>query len=338
MDKFDIQKLRDLPIEGVAERLGLRVQRHKALCPFHQDSHPSLTFNVSKNTFKCYVCNAYGGTIDLAMKLLPSTRRMGEGLFTEACHWLANEHNVILTEWQPANKSSPPSYQPSLDLEWLECMVARPHLSPQAQMFLFDERRIDPRVVRWLGISSIEKPAPCWRYGKPYYDAPSLLIPYRDIDGRLLSVQSRYLGPPSVKEGVPRFRFPRGGKCGIYNLPILRMLKPGEPLYISEGVTDCMALLSAGHKAIAIPSATLLKPADIEIITRPIRDGWRGSFHMYPDADAPGEKLYQELVSMANQLQTCLIRHSLPIGCKDFGEYWKNLNNHQSVTVTRNQQ
>ncbi len=25
MDKFELQKLRDLPIEGVAERLGLRV-------------------------------------------------------------------------------------------------------------------------------------------------------------------------------------------------------------------------------------------------------------------------------------------------------------------------
>lgn len=34
MDKFELQKLRDLPIEGVAERLGLHVVRHKALCPY----------------------------------------------------------------------------------------------------------------------------------------------------------------------------------------------------------------------------------------------------------------------------------------------------------------
>ena len=42
MEKYEIQKLRDLPIEGVAEQLGMVVKRHKALCPFHDDHHASL--------------------------------------------------------------------------------------------------------------------------------------------------------------------------------------------------------------------------------------------------------------------------------------------------------
>ena len=33
MEKYEIQKLRDLPIEGVAKQLGMVVKRHKALCP-----------------------------------------------------------------------------------------------------------------------------------------------------------------------------------------------------------------------------------------------------------------------------------------------------------------
>ena len=44
MEKYEILKLRELPIEAVAERLGLRVRMHKALCPFHDDRHPSLSF------------------------------------------------------------------------------------------------------------------------------------------------------------------------------------------------------------------------------------------------------------------------------------------------------
>ena len=48
MDKFELQKLRDLPIEGVAERLGLSVSRHKCLCPFHDDHHASLSFKVQE--------------------------------------------------------------------------------------------------------------------------------------------------------------------------------------------------------------------------------------------------------------------------------------------------
>ena len=70
MDKFEIQKLRDLPIDGGAERLGLRVRMHKSLCPFHDDHHASLSFSTRRNTFCCFVCGAKGGTIDLAMRVL----------------------------------------------------------------------------------------------------------------------------------------------------------------------------------------------------------------------------------------------------------------------------
>lgn len=34
MEKYEIEKLRDLPIEEVASQLGLQVARHKSLCPF----------------------------------------------------------------------------------------------------------------------------------------------------------------------------------------------------------------------------------------------------------------------------------------------------------------
>ena len=36
IDQQTIDKLRNLPIERVAERLGMRVRKHKAICPFHQ--------------------------------------------------------------------------------------------------------------------------------------------------------------------------------------------------------------------------------------------------------------------------------------------------------------
>ena len=62
MEKFELQMLRDLPIEGVAERMGMEVSRHKCLCPFHDDHHASLSFNVRKNTYRCFVCGEHGGT------------------------------------------------------------------------------------------------------------------------------------------------------------------------------------------------------------------------------------------------------------------------------------
>lgn len=309
MDKFDTQKLRDLPIEGVAERLGLRVSKHKALCPFHQDSHPSLSFHVKSNTYKCFVCGAQGGTIDLAMKVLGKN-------FVDSCRWLADDNGIMLPERQPAQKQRN-TYK--LDVEYLQGLVAKPVLNAEAQDFLFYQRHYNPAVIRWLGISSISYPTPCWRYGRPYYDAPSLLFPYRDVDGNLLSVQSRYLG--SSKD-APRFRFPKGSKCHIFNLPILKLLKDGEPLFVSEGITDCIGLLSAGHKAIAIPSATLLNKDDMELLKR----HRAFNLHIYPDQDVAGERLYIELLHVATQIGACVTRHRLPEDCKDFSDFWRQQN------------
>ena len=88
MDKYELQKLRDLPIEGVAERLGLQVTRHKCLCPFHDDHHASLSFSVSRNTFQCFVCGESGDTISLVMTVL------NKG-FIEATQWLTDSPPLL---------------------------------------------------------------------------------------------------------------------------------------------------------------------------------------------------------------------------------------------------
>ena len=241
MEKYELQKLRDLPIEGVAERLGLRVSHHKALCPFHEDHHPSMSFSVRRNTYRCFVCGASGGPIDLVMKYLDKD-------FLDACRWLADENNIILTEYQPKEVESPKPF----DASRYERFFERPWLSDEARRFLFDERKLDERVVRWCRLTS-------W---KDRQGVPWLQTPYYDREGRLVGVQNRNL----VRGALPRFRFPSGSECGIYNLPVLNRLKPGDDLWITEGCSDCWAMLSAGHKAIAIPSATLLSKKDVELL------------------------------------------------------------------------
>lgn len=333
LDRLTLQRLRDLPIEQVAERVGLHVERHKSLCPFHDDHRPSLTFHARSNTFRCFSCGARGGPIDLVM------RRLGMS-FPEACRWLDGGVRIDplpLSRPRPREEAHKP-----FDAARYARFFEHPWLSDPARQFLFQERRLDPRVVAWCRLTS-------WtdRHGIHW-----LQTPYYDTNMRLVGLQNRNLdyrksapaeaqtenrttsgmvsqtddrtssrtASSSEPMAQPRFRFPQGSRCGLYNQPVLLRLRPGEPLWITEGCSDCWAMLSSGRKAVAIPSATTLHDAEVRLLLD-LHDRLATPFHMCPDADAPGERLFLQL----RDLLPDLVHHHLPPGCKDFSDYYLSI-------------
>ena len=303
MNKIDLDEIRATPIEEVAENLGIGIVRHMALCPFHNDKHPSLHFDLKKNRYKCFACGASGNVIDLVM-------RYNNIEFKEAINWIGNKEVNTAKDNAYETKES---WEEAVDIEYLEVLMKNVCINEDAARFLFDERRIDSRVVEWCGLTSVSSDTPCWRWGKAFYDAPSLLIPYRDVDGKLLTVQGRYLG----KEKKPRFKFPHGSQAGMYNKQVIATLKKGDELWITEGPSDCWAMMSAGRKAVAIPSATSLTAGDLRLLGDGLQKGV--SLHMAPDNDRPGMELFKTLKRHFPDLQG----HVLPDGVKDFGEMWK---------------
>ena len=303
MNKIDLDEIRATPIEEVAENLGIGIVRHMALCPFHNDKHPSLHFDLKKNRYKCFACGASGNVIDLVMRY----NNVG---FMEAINWIGNKEVNTAKDNAYEKKES---REEAVDIEYLEVLMKNVCINEDAARFLFDERRIDSSVVEWCGLTSISSDTPCWRWGKAFYDAPSLLIPYRDVDGKLLTVQGRYLG----KEKKPRFKFPHGSQAGMYNKQVIATLKKGDELWITEGPADCWAMMSAGRKAVAIPSATSLTAGDLRLLGDGLQKGV--SLHMAPDNDRPGMELFKTLKRHFPDLQG----HVLPDGVKDFGEMWK---------------
>ena len=226
MEKYEIQKLRDLPIERVAEQMGIKVERHKALCPFHDDHHASLSFNTRRNSCRCYVCMGNSvGTIDLVMKYLGKD-------FLSACRWLAEVNGVYLEDGRKregafsslsseassgggshsekdsggshSGKDSGGSHSgddsggshsgddsggshsgksSSFDASRYARFFEHPWLNEAARRFLFEERKIDWRVVNWCRLTSwTDKKGINW-----------LQIPYFDMDGRLIGIQNRNL-------------------------------------------------------------------------------------------------------------------------------------------------
>ena len=227
--------------------------------------------------------------------------------FFEACQWLADGTNIILEEWKPTYVQK--STEKTFDASKYDRFFEHPYLGREAVAFLFEERRISQKVVRWCRLTSyVDKQGTHW-----------LQIPYYSIEGKLIGIQSRNLdywkGSP-----LPRFRFPSGNTCHIYNLPILRTLREDDSLYLTEGASDAWSMMSSGRKAIAIPSATLLNLDDLKVFS--LLKSLHITLHMYPDQDEPGDKLFRSLSRLATDAGLCLVRHDLPLGCKDYSDLY----------------
>ena len=100
-DRTTYQKLQDLPILDVADKLQLKYSSkgswRKTLCFCHDDHTPSMGLNPSRNQWKCFSCGKGGSHIDLVME--------HEGLnFSDACEWLIREFNIPVPQ-QETRKS-----------------------------------------------------------------------------------------------------------------------------------------------------------------------------------------------------------------------------------------
>lgn len=328
-----VQKLRELDIMQVADALGMGLRGRRALCVHHDDHHPSLAFNVKTNTCHCFSCGFSADAIGLVMERLQLS-------FVEACKWLADYFGVYIGDVdglprRPASSTASQrrlssirelyrqqrvvhghlvATQPSVDVEYYQRLFAQMGLTDSGRRFLFEERMLSPRVADSCHIVSTDRRLCMGRVGRSSFEAPSLLIPYFDIEGRLVSVQSRYLGGGEAGKGVPRFKFAPGSHRMVYGLERLRGYALGEPLLLTEGPSDCWTALTLGFNAIAVPSATLFDRSVLPLLLG-------RNLHIFPDQDEAGLSLYFELKAVFPQL----VYHQLPRGCKDLSEFYLRL-------------
>lgn len=362
INKFDIQKLRELDILQVADLLGMGLRNKRALCIHHDDHHPSLAFNVKKNTCHCYSCGFSADTIGLVRE------RLNLG-FSEACRWLADHFDVYIADDRYGNSAQyteksadkklltasdrrmaslrahfaethvshgyvAPS---SVDVEFYQQMFRQMHLSESGRRFLFEERLLSSEALKVCQIVSTEQRVCMARVGRGVFDGPSLIFPYFDQEGRLVSVQSRYLGKPKSESSsdmdkvsfdevkpkeIPRFKFAPGSHRMIYGLDRLKDYPSDEPLLITEGPSDCWTALTLGIHAIAIPSATLFDHRFQGLLAG-------RNLHIFPDQDEAGLSLYFEL----KKALPSLVYHQLPEGCKDLSEYYLKLRRSEGMTL-----
>lgn len=133
--RYDVgDLLAKIPLEDVMQRLGIVTARRgattQALCPFHQDTRPSLNIypadGVTAAHYHCFACGAHGNAIDLVKKV--------EGLeFLPAVQWLAQQFGI--------KSSTRPSKQ--------RAAATTSETARKFALRIYDERHDDQRFTAW---------------------------------------------------------------------------------------------------------------------------------------------------------------------------------------------
>jgi len=172
-----IQKLRELPIFDVCDKLGITLYgrgnvSRRAECWYHDDQHPSMHVNKVKNICKCFVCGKGGDVI----RMVQDHENLS---FVEACDWLVKEYGIAVVDKnqkkkkaaKPAKKQETPSssnYQPTafnplpadlvtqslgVNSEFCQALVSQGYMTEQQMLYAAELYRLgmtkEGSVIFW---------------------------------------------------------------------------------------------------------------------------------------------------------------------------------------------
>ncbi len=317
---------RELPVsfdnfdekESVRERIdivdlisqSLQVRRQGrgfvALCPWHDDTKPSLQINPQRQSWKCWVCDVGGDVFNFVM------RRENIG-FREAMEMLAEQAGVTLTKRGGAPSSGPTAKRGLLGaMAWAEelyhrCLLrgvaaeaGRDYLRERGlQSAMIDRFRLGfaPNEWQWLcdqaakeGVSyeSLEAVGLIARnQSGGYYDVfrGRVLFPIRDVMGRAIALGGRIL-PQWADDKNAKYINTRETRLfskseNLYGLDLVKNAKRGDgKILVMEGYTDVVAAHQQGVQEAVAVLGTALGPRHIRLLRRLHRSshagpGWR---------------------------------------------------------------
>lgn len=334
------ERLDRISVYDVAAKLNIEIKGNIAQCFMHDDQHPSLRFKKRNNSWKCYVCDKGGHSIELV-------KQYKKYKFQEACIWLARAFNISIPKTETVRLRKAPQRQFTVhkvnevkvvDEELLNWIISVAKISPLAKKFLFEERKYTEEAVSMVHVGSISDAIKfkkvlierfteerCIKAGVlvkgkfgvyPVFRTPCLLFPFYDVDGRIRNIQSRYLGDNKEKK-IPRFNNCIGLEPIMFNLPVLKQTGMDVKVYVAEGVTDCLAYLSEGKNAVALPGAGSFKEEFAKLLVDKM-------LFIYVDDDKPGMALFDKMNESLKKLGGCIHNIRKDNQFHDYSDFYKS--------------
>ena len=305
-------------IIDIATRLGLNIDRNnKAICPFHNDKNPSLSFNVKENYYHCFSCGASGDNIKLVMELLKCS-------FNEAIIFITgNDYKAINYKYNnkdcdKKNKSIINANYSDIYNKFIDLLDNKEALSYLKDRCITEKQIIENKIknlptdkkeqsliIKELlkhynednliksGILSKSK-----EYNNLYlfHYRHRLIIPYFDIDGKNIhSIQGRNIDNEEIK---PKYLFNKNAEDSIYNIHKLSDIKD---IIICEGAIDALSLERLGYCAIALSGVSKVNILEKYDILKEY------NIYSFSDNDNAGKRLIKDIYNIDNYKGSFLI-------------------------------
>lgn len=213
-----------------------------SLCPFHQDSSPSFSFNIKKGLFICYACGEKGNTKKL-VEFFNGGSLVEEGRSDEEILDSVNE-NIEKAKRQ-LFATTRPNVGIKIPDRFLNGVLKYPYWT--------NNRKLTEETIK--------------KYELGYDDiANEAIIPLKDVVGRTLGLIRRSFDPHK-----PRYLYPKGMKISqcLFGVDVayesLALHRSQSLLVITEGSVDAMALHQVGFASVALLGSRI-SDAQVQLI------------------------------------------------------------------------
>lgn len=260
----------------------------KGLCPFHDDTTPSLVVNPARGTYKCFACGEGGNVVGFLMK-------HNGWYYLEAIKWLAAKYGIAIEEHRPhIDKEQEKMFRA---VEWAathfegnltqdagrEYFLARGFTEETIKTFrlgyALPDRSIFPRAAydQYISKQTLLDTGLAYKPDDAEYAnarfTDRVIFPWINASGRVVAFGGRKLD--AATKGVEQKYvnscespiFHKSAELyGIYQAKAA--IRTHQHAFIVEGYTDVISFHQAGVKNVVSCSGTALSPAQAHLLSR----------------------------------------------------------------------
>lgn len=297
---------------------GSKPEQLKGLCPFHEDTKPSLKVNTKRNIFNCFACEAKGNVLDFVKDYEGTDLRSAAKTVSDICGITTSAAETAKAAKRPArsNTNRPPVKPEAPDDPAIERQSVTENKPLEFELKLSQ----DADLTAWLADHGLSDDASkTFGLGRASKRSKTigdrLAIPLHNISSELIGYSGRYLGDDKADD-VPKYILPKGFRKELELFNLNRLPPDHDYIVLFESYLSVMR--HHEHLACVSPFGRDLSAQQLELL-----QGYK-RFIVVFDGDEPGA---HGAASVAGHLATIgwVRTVVLPSGCKPHHLAWDEL-------------